>query len=180
MPQHVAFLRAINVGGRQATRDQLCSCLEELGFSDVATFRASGNVIFAATPEPAARMKARIEEGLAAALGFEVVVFLRSAAQVNAIAKHKAFDPKLIVGPTGKLQVALLPAKPPARARDQALALATDQDRLAIKGSELYWLPSGGTQKSELDVKALEKLVGPWTMRTIGTIEQIATKHFAH
>ena len=30
---------------------------------------------------------------------------------------------------------------------------------------------------SELDLKALETALGPWTMRTMGTIEQIAAKH---
>jgi hypothetical protein len=32
---------------------------------------------------------------------------------------------------------------------------------------------------SELDLKAVEKLIGPNTMRTNGTVEQIAAKYFA-
>ena len=46
---------------------------------------------------------------------------------------------------------------PPPRPRKKALALATDEDALAIRGRELYWLPSGGMLDSELDLKALEK-----------------------
>ncbi len=79
----------------------------------------------------------------------------------------------------GKLQVALLPKKPTAKARNQALGESNDEDRLAIEGRELYWLPSGGISDSELDLKLLEKTLGPWTMRTMGTIEQIAAKYFA-
>ncbi|HLA07538.1 MAG TPA: DUF1697 domain-containing protein [Anaerolineales bacterium] len=46
MNKYVAFLRAINVGGHPITMDRLCEFFEELGFSNVETFIASGNVIF--------------------------------------------------------------------------------------------------------------------------------------
>ena len=58
------------------------------------------------------------------------------------------------------------------------MSLASEQDRLAVKGTELYWLPSGGTQKSALDMKAIDSAVGPNTLRTQGTIEQMAAKFF--
>ena len=57
------------------------------------------------------------------------------------------------------------------------LALATDEDLLAIEGRELYWLPSGGISESDLDLKAIDKALGKGTTRTMGTIEQIAAKH---
>ena len=37
--------------------------------------------------------------------------------------------------------------KPSAAARKKVLALATDQDLLALEGRELYWLPSGGSAR---------------------------------
>ena len=58
------------------------------------------------------------------------------------------------------------------------LALASEEDRLAVKGTELYWLPSGGTQKSKLDMKTIDKALGLNTLRTMGTIEQLAAKYF--
>ena len=84
--------------------------------------------------------------------------------------------PKPSSASKGKLQVSLLPKKPTAAARKKVLALATEEDRLAIEGRELYWLPSGGMLESELDLKAIEDALGPGTMRTKGTIEQIAAK----
>jgi uncharacterized protein (DUF1697 family) len=48
MPGYVAFLRGMNVGGHRISGGELCAAFEELGFEDVSTFRASGNVIFAA------------------------------------------------------------------------------------------------------------------------------------
>ncbi len=46
MTRYVAFLRAINVGGRTVAMRELTRIFERLGFSDVGTFIASGNVIF--------------------------------------------------------------------------------------------------------------------------------------
>jgi uncharacterized protein (DUF1697 family) len=178
MPSHVAFLRGMNLGGRRIKNEELRAEFEVLGFADVACFRASGNVVFGARGDEA-KLTERIETRLGKALGYEVPVFLRSAAELGALAAHEPFDAARVKASEGKLQVALLPRKPEAKARKQALAEATDEDRLAIEGRELYWLPSGRMSDSELDLKLLETALGPWTMRTMGTIEQIVAKYFA-
>ena len=46
MSKHIAFLRAINVGGHNVKMDHLRQLFESLGFSNVETFITSGNVIF--------------------------------------------------------------------------------------------------------------------------------------
>jgi uncharacterized protein (DUF1697 family) len=178
MQRYVAFLRGMNLGGRRITNDALRSHFETLDCEDVATFRASGNVIFARSGESVAKLTARLESGLAEALGYEVPVFLRPAEELLAIAAHEPFDPGLVDASKGKLQIALLVKKPSAVAAKQALALSTDADRLAIEGRELYWLPEGGVSDSELDLKAITTALGPTTVRTKGTIDQIAAKHF--
>jgi uncharacterized protein (DUF1697 family) len=179
MATHAAFLRGINLGkSRRAKNEQLRDAFEQAGFEDVATFRASGNVVLAAEEGLGDdEVRARAEAALAEALGFEVAVFVRSVAELAAIAAREPFSNKELAGSAGKQQVALLPRKPPASARREALALASDADRLAVEGSELHWLPRDRMRDSELDLKALESLVGPWTMRTMGTIEQIAARH---
>jgi len=178
MPSHVAFLRGMNLGGRRIKNEELRAEFETLGFSDVACFRASGNVVFSAKGSEVNLME-RIEAGLGEALGYEVPVFLRSAAELSALAAREPFDAAAVGASKGKLQVALLPKKPAAKAAKAALAEATDEDRLALEGRELYWLPSGGISESDLNLKTIEAAVGPWTMRTMGTIEQIVAKHFA-
>ena len=153
---------------------------EAVGLKEVATFRASGNVVFAAedVADPNA-LAERIETGLGETLGYEVPVFLRTADEVAAIAAHEPFPRKLVAAFAGKLQVNLLATKPSAKATRAALALATDEDRLAIRDRELYWLPSGGQVESELDFKAIDAALGISTRRTKGTMEQIAAKFFA-
>jgi uncharacterized protein (DUF1697 family) len=146
----------------------------------VATFRASGNIIFNdERKDQPAGVIARIELGLSRSLGYEVPVFLRTATEVEAIAAHEPFPAKLVKASAGKLQVLLLLKKPTAAVRRRTLALATDRDTLAIHGRELYWLPSGGIMESALDLKAVDALIGPTTTRTKGTIDQVAAKHFA-
>ena len=179
MPRYVAFLRGMNIGGRRIKNDDLRARFEELGLEDVATFRASGNVIFGAEAGDEGELAARIEEGLGKSLGYEVPVFLRSAAELRAIAEYEPFEARLVETSVGKLQVSLLLRESKAAARKEVLALSTDEDRLAIHGRELYWLPSGGISESELDLNAIGATLGLMTMRTKGTIDQIAAKHFS-
>jgi uncharacterized protein (DUF1697 family) len=177
--RYVAFLRGVNLGpSRRIKNEQLRDAFERMGFDEVATFRASGNVVFGTAGRSGeAALRKQIEAGLEEAFGFEVIVFLRSVEEVAAIAAHEPFDAKTLGASKGKLQVSLLIEKPSAPARKKALALATDDDLLAIEGRELYWLPSGGTVDSSLDLKAIEKIVGLDTRRTMGTVEQIAAKY---
>jgi uncharacterized protein (DUF1697 family) len=177
VPRYAAFLRALNVGARRASKEQLTECLEGIGFDDVATFRTSGNVVFG-WDGPAGGIVAKLEEGLREALGFEVPIYLRSAKEIRAIATFEPFDAGLIEASKGKLQVVLLERKPTAAERKAVLALATDDDQLAMRATELYWLPSGGTLESALDQKAIVKTLGPTTHRTKGTMDLIASKFF--
>jgi len=177
MDRHVAFLRGMNLGNRRLKNEELRSHFEALECEGVATFRASGNVVFARTAT-SGDLTAELEAGLARALGYDVPVFLRSAKELLAIAGQTPFSPKQVGASKGKLQVALLKKKPSASAARKALALSTDDDRLTVDGRELYWLPAGGISESELDWKAIESAIGPTTVRTKGTIDQIASKHF--
>jgi uncharacterized protein (DUF1697 family) len=179
MPKFAAFLRAVNLGPtRKISSADLRSMFEELGFEDVATFRTSGNVVFEAGRESPAKITARIEKALAAALGGDAWVFLRAGEELRAIAAHEPFPRKALDASEGKLQVILLAAKPPAKGPKEIHALATDEDRLAFGERELYWLPRGGIQGSPLNFRALEKVLGSTTTRTKGTIELLAEKYF--
>jgi uncharacterized protein (DUF1697 family) len=176
MERYVAFLRGMNLGNRRIKNEELRAEFETLGCADVATFRASGNVIFGSEEKSKGALTKTIEVGLGEALGYEVPVFLRTAPEVAAIAAQKPFDPKLVEGSKGKLQISLLLKKPSAAARKKVMALASDEDLLAVTGGEIFWLPSGGLLESDLDLRAIEAAVGPDTRRTMGTIEQIAVR----
>jgi len=178
MPRYAAFLRGINVSNRRVGNAELRQHLESLGLDDVSIFRASGNVILGAPRQSPATLAARIEKDLGKLLGFEVVAFLRTADEVRSIAAAQPFPQAAVESSNGKLQVAFLPKVPTTKARKEVLSLATERDKLTFGGRELYWLPSGRMLESDLNLRTIERLVGPWTMRTKGTVEQIAAKHF--
>jgi len=178
MPTHAAFLRAVNLGAtRQVKSRELCACLESAGLDEVASFRTSGNVVFSASGS-ADEITKRIEEALINGFGFEVPVYLRSESHLERIAAGTPFPRKVVESSKGKLQVALLPSKPSAARSKEVVGLATDEDRLVVDGTELYWLPSGGTQQSGLDMKTIDRAIGPYTMRTMGTIQALTEKFF--
>jgi uncharacterized protein (DUF1697 family) len=168
--RYAAFLRAINIGGRRIKGPELCKPFTGMGFENAASFRASGNVVFDAPRKPS---EARIEQQLETELGYEVVSFLRSAAELRALADGQPFEPG------AKYHVMFLKALPSPAKQREVLALGTDDDKLAWGASELFWRPRGRMLESELDLKGVEKLIGPNTMRTNGTVEQIAAKYFA-
>lgn len=178
MPRYAAFLRGINIANRRPKGPELCFPLEEAGLRDVASFRASGNLVFEADREPAADLTRRIETALEDALGYDVAVFLRTDAEVRTIAQDEPFPAADVEASAGKLQVSVLADLPPAAERERVLALATDEDRLAFGKRELYWLPSGGMLDSQLDLKAIDQAVGVSTRRTMGTMQAIAAKYF--
>lgn len=180
MPTHAAFLRAVNLGStRKVKGAELVSCLEQAEFEDVASFRTSGNVVFTPPGKGGeAKIRKLIEEALESAVGFEVPVFVRTAVEVLSIADREPFPARAVSASKGKLQVALLNGKPSASAKKAVASLASAEDRLVLDPGELYWLPSGGTQDSKLDTKRIDRAIGPYTLRTQGTIEAMASKFF--
>jgi uncharacterized protein (DUF1697 family) len=177
---YAAFLRGVNVGkAHRVGSAELRECFEGVGLSGVSTFRTSGNVAFDADGASPDDLRARIEEALESMLGYDVTVFLRSADEIRAIAAHEPFSTAQVERSNGKLQVMMLTGSPGPAARKSVLGLATEEDALAFGERELYWLPSGGMSDSDLDLKAIWQVLGTNTIRTKGTVEQMAAKFFA-
>src|SRR3954447_21604000 len=127
--RYAAFLRAVNLGkNRRVTNDRLKALFEDAGAEEVATFRTSGNVVF----ESSRDMARELEKHLEKSLGHEMVIFLRTAAELKAIAAAGPFPAKDVKRSKGKLQVVLFDKSATAAVKKNVLTLATDQDRLAL------------------------------------------------
>lgn len=173
---YVAFLKGMNLGRRRVKNDELCACFEAMGFERVSAFLASGNIVFGSSAKSAPKLEPRIEKGLEQRLEYPVPTFVRSAQEVTEIAAKKPFSDAVLGETAGKLQVAMLSTKPSATSSKAALALASTDDHLALDGRELYWLPKGGLSESELDMKALSKVLGLMTVRTHRTVTRLVDK----
>ena len=86
MTSYLALLRGINVGGKNLIKmADLRASFEELGFADVATFIASGNVLFRAPRQKRDDLAARLESELTRRFGIELKVVLLTDAQLRAV-----------------------------------------------------------------------------------------------
>jgi uncharacterized protein (DUF1697 family) len=173
--RYVAFLRAVNVGGRVVKMARLKELFERSGYRGVETFIASGNVIFdAAAGEPAA-LERRLEQILEADLGYPVGVFLRTIDEVVAIAEQELFGTL----PGGaRIYVGVLRAAPSPAIRRRVEAMNTEVDTFRVRARELYWLCAVPSRRSIMSAAILEKTVGmPATFRNINTMRRLAAKY---
>jgi uncharacterized protein (DUF1697 family) len=163
--KYIAFLRAINVGGHVVKMDLLKRLFEEMGFANVETFIASGNVIFDAR----SASEAKIEAVLANALGYEVRTFLRKPADLARIAATT------LDADGCTLYVGFLAEKGQG-AKVKPLETATDS--IIVDGQELYWMCRSTFKESPISGGVLEKALGQkTTLRNITTVRRLAAKY---
>src|SRR5690242_4767910 len=110
MTHYIAFLRAINVGGHTIKMEQLKQHFEALGLANVETFINSGNVAFVSRSTQTGSLEKKIEAHLLQLMGYAVATFIRSAAEVAAIAAYAPFATPLPAG--GGLYIAFVQAPP--------------------------------------------------------------------
>ena len=177
MPRTIAFLRAINVGGHTVKMDALRRHFESLGFSNVETFIASGNVIFESSSENSKSLETRIENKLRDALGYEVVTFLRTDAELAEVADYKPFR-KPDLEAAAALNVAFLKEPLDDASMKKLMSLKTDIDDFHVHGREIYWLCRKKQSESMFSNAALEKALGvKSTLRGVNTIQKMAAKY---
>lgn len=179
MPRYIAFLRAINVGGRVVKMDALRMHFVALGLVDVESFIASGNVVFVSDLR-ADELEPRIEAALLAPLGYGVDAFLRSDAEVGAVAAAAPFG-DVQPGEGDSHYVIFLRSRPSPSVVAAVAALSRETDLFAIDARELHWLRRGGnlagTTVREVDIARALGPLAIGTMRNIKTVRRLAAKY---
>ena len=107
MTRYIAFLRGMNLGRRRIKNPELCTAFEDIGFTNVSAFLASGNVIFDTDESDPVAVARSIEDGLRDSIGYEVPTFIRTADEVRSIAGYQPFADVTAERP-GKMQVAMI------------------------------------------------------------------------
>lgn len=86
MARYVALLRGINVGGKNLIKmADLKASFEDQGLENVATYIASGNVLFESGERSVAKLTQRLEAMLTRRFGYKATVVVRSKAQMRSI-----------------------------------------------------------------------------------------------
>ena len=177
MPRYVAFLRAVNVGGHTVKMDLLRRLFESLGFSGVETFIASGNVMFEAASKNAQLLERKIEGALREALGYEVATFIRTGAELVAVANYNPFSPPDLDAAVA-LNIAFLADRLDDKSRQRVTALRTEVDEFHVHEREIYWLCRRKQSESKISNAVIEKTLGQRsTMRGANTVKKIAAKY---
>lgn len=177
MTRYFAFLRAINVGGHVVKMDRLRKSFESLGFSNVETFIASGNVIFESSSRSAQKLESMIEGQLRKDLGYEVATFIRTKAELIEIANHQPFSPSEVAS-AHNLNIVFLRAALDNESRRRLLALRTETDDLESRGREVYWLLRKKLSESTMSNTAFGKALGmPATVRGANTVKKMMLKY---
>jgi uncharacterized protein (DUF1697 family) len=84
--QYLALLRGINVGGQNLVKmAELRPAFESMGFAEVATYIASGNVLFRAPRQRREELAARIESKLTRRFARQLKVVLLTETDLRAV-----------------------------------------------------------------------------------------------
>src|SRR4051812_40616886 len=79
VPSHVALLRGINIGpNKRVPMPALRDLVASLGYRDVSTYIASGNVLFSTRKKDAGKIAAELEKGIEDELGVSCRVLVLS------------------------------------------------------------------------------------------------------
>lgn len=178
MARRFALLRGLNVGGHTVRMVALREIFEDLGFQEVATFIASGNVIFESEEADLAALERRIEVGLRSELGYDVATFVRSCAELKSIAERDPFHDTKVDRDGAALHVAFTRAPVAGPIREAVLELRRDTDDFRVEGREIYWLREGGRISDSPVGVAFGRALGPEsTMRNINTVRRMVAKY---
>ncbi len=178
MPKYVAFLRAINVGGHLVKMDRLRTIFEDLGFTNVETFIASGNVIFDSKSMNTELLEKKIEKQLLKSLGYEVATFIRSIEEVEKIATSEPFSAEDLKQNGTILYVGFLSQAPSEESRRELIKCANKNNDFAVTDRELFWLCRVKFSETDFSGARLEKILKQkTTLRNANTPQRIAAKY---
>jgi uncharacterized protein (DUF1697 family) len=161
--KYFAFLRAVNVVGRNAVRmADLRDLCTSLGFANVRTLLQSGNVVFESKRKPTEK---QIAEAINAASGLNVKVMLRNEAELRSVVERNPFMP---VREPGHLLVVFLAGEPTGK------LTYSGPEAYRVDGRELYVDYVNGVGRSKLTNALIERQLGvAGTARNWNTVTKL-------
>jgi uncharacterized protein (DUF1697 family) len=135
--RYIAFLRAVNVGGRIAKMEDVRRVFAEAGLPAARTHIQSGNVFFETGAADRAALTRKLERRLSGTFGFEITVFVRSVAEVESVLRRAPFA-GIAVTPDVRPCVIFISAPLPAAARLPLRAPKGDFELLKATPGEVF------------------------------------------
>jgi uncharacterized protein (DUF1697 family) len=152
--RYVALLRGINVGGQTLVKmADLKTCVEGIGFDNVSTFIASGNVLFESGERDAAKLQTKVERAIEKRFRLPVKVVVLDRASYARIVK--TIPPAWIGDATVRANVAFV--RPGTDAKTIVRELDPDpaiEQVKAVRGAILW-----ATKRTALNRSVMRKLI---------------------
>jgi len=174
MTTYVALLRGINVGGNNKVEmKKLRAVFEALGFSDVATYINSGNIIFASPRKDVANFVTEIETAIQKSFGFTVRVIVRDEKNIRAI--EKAVPSEWSNDTKQRTDVLFLWDNFAKKSTLKLIAINTDIDTLTYASGAIIWHIA---DRKHYAKSSLHKFIGTevykhMTARNINTVRKL-------
>ena len=148
--KYVAFLRGINVGGKNKIKmETLREVFSSLGFQTVKTYINSGNVIFETNKTTDKELAAKIEAAIEKQFGLNIKVMVRTIEEIKNIVETNPFAGQF---ETDKdLHVFFLDEELPPEKRDLLLSNNNENERYLVRNREIF---------CHLRVSVLDSLMG--------------------
>jgi uncharacterized protein (DUF1697 family) len=175
MTRYVALLRGINTGGHRVKMDRLRDLFGEMGFGDVQSYIASGNVIFSTDEGDPQTLERQIETHLESKLGWPALTFLRTLPQLQDIARFESPDH---AAESDSTYVAFLRHHVSEEVMGALSEFESDTNCFRQRGREVYWLIHGKVSDSPLFKTGITKPLGTaeYTMRNMNTVRKLVSR----
>ncbi|WP_165799475.1 DUF1697 domain-containing protein [Sphingomonas oleivorans] len=169
----IALLRAINVGKRQVPMAELRMLVTGLGYGDVQSHVASGNLLFSGEGS-AADVERTLDAAISERFGFPVETMVRTADQWPLYVAANPFPRESEAAPNRVLMLlSKAPPTPDAAARIAERAQAGEIVRAA--GGAIWIYYADGVGRSKLSPVFIDRMIGsPATGRNISTVRKLA------
>jgi uncharacterized protein (DUF1697 family) len=153
-----ALLQGVNLAGkRRVSMPELRELLTGLGYADVATYVASGNVLLSSSAPPA-KLERELAREISGWVGVEIPVLVRTHAELGRVVERDPFG--AVVDNPARYQVSFLSEAPAAEALRALEAAEVAPERVEVRGREIYaWHPNG-VGRSKLAALITSKRLG--------------------
>jgi uncharacterized protein (DUF1697 family) len=169
----------MNLGKRRLKMGDLRLLFEALKLRHVSTFIASGNVIFESASRDTAKLETQIERHLAKSLGYSVDTFVRSQAEVAAVAVARPFSAADMSSTANTVHVGFWKQSLDANRARSLASIRTEVDAFHVDDREFYWLCRIKTNESKVwmlpELRALR--LPTVTMRNLKAIRRLTAEY---
>lgn len=155
MPQKIAILRGINVGGKRVLRmAELRELCEQLGWNNVSTYIQSGNIFFE-SERPEAKLESELHSAIKDRFGYDVPVIVRSKEELSRVIQKNPFlDTHTDIS---TLHLTFLRNRPTSEAIEKIQSFDHSPDQFHIHNRYIFLSIPGKYHQTKLSNQFFEK-----------------------